>query len=68
MVAEESLVVRSKSSDSVIIKMSNYLASHSDREKNSDDMHDEQDLLELIGKALKSRYNAHNFTIPLSKF
>ena len=48
--------------------MSNYLASHSDREKNSDDMHDEQDLLESFGKALKSRYNAHNSTIPLSKF
>ena len=37
-------------------------------EKNRDDMHDEQDLLELFGKALKSRFNAHNSTIPLSKF
>jgi hypothetical protein len=29
---------------------------------------DERDLLELFGKALKSKHNAHNSTPPLSKF
>jgi hypothetical protein len=49
--------------------MSNYLASHSDTEKKTVMIcDDERDLLELFGKALKSKHNAHNSTIPLSKF
>jgi hypothetical protein len=48
--------------------MSNYLASHSDREKTVMICVDERDLLELYGKALKSKHSAHNSTPPLSKF
>jgi hypothetical protein len=29
---------------------------------------DERDLLELFGKAIKSKHNAHNSTLTLSKF
>ena len=40
------------------MKMSNYLASHSDTEKKTVMIcDDERDLLELFGKALKSKYN-----------
>ncbi|MGC1131205.1 MAG: hypothetical protein WA941_00175 [Nitrososphaeraceae archaeon] len=49
--------------------MSNYLASHSDTEKKTVMICvDERDLLELFGKALKSKHSAHNSTPPLSKF
>ena len=49
--------------------MSNYLASHSDTEKKTVMMcDDERDLLELFGKALKSKHNAHNSTIPCQSF
>ena len=49
--------------------MSNYLACHFDTEKKTVMICDgERDLLELFGKALKSKYNAHNSMIPLSKF
>jgi hypothetical protein len=49
--------------------MSDYLASHFDAEKKTLMIcDDERDLLELFGKALKSKYNAHNSMIPLSKF
>jgi hypothetical protein len=49
--------------------MSNYLASHSDTEKKTVMICvDERDLLELYGKALKSKHSAHNSIPPLSKF
>jgi hypothetical protein len=49
--------------------MSNYLASHSDTEKKIVMIcDDERDLLELFGKAIKSKHNAHNSKLPLSKF
>ena len=48
--------------------MSNYLASYFDREKTVMICVDERDLLELFGKAIKSKHNAYNSTLHLSKF
>jgi hypothetical protein len=47
--------------------MSNYLANHSETEKKTVMIcDDERDLLEIF--KLSSKYNAHNSKIPLSKF
>jgi hypothetical protein len=45
-------------SDSIIVKMANYLASYFDTEKKTVMIcDDERDLFQLFGKAIKSEYN-----------
>jgi hypothetical protein len=45
-------------SDSIIVKMANFLASYSDIEKKTVMIcDDERDLFQLFGKAIKSEYN-----------